>query len=336
MNPRPDKHELGRGERVLPGLWRLRLPLSWPGVPHVNAYAIAAGDGIVLVDCGVHDADSMEQLQYSLRQAGLRIEQVRQLVITHAHVDHWGQAAAVAAASGCEVWLHPNHRHGTFATSEPSAARTRMVEIGRQSGVPAKLLQQVLSAATVPSFMGPLPSRWNDLLPGIEIETDLGTFAVYETPGHAPSHVCLHEPAHRLLVSGDHLMGRVSHYYDYGYTPDPVGEFLSSLALVDELDARLCVSGHGKPFNDVHAHVEGNRTLVQQRLASVMAGLAAPAPNHAGWAAAELIPGVFGAQLTVAAAGWWVQEMLVLLGHLELQGRIVRAEEDSVKRWRIA
>ena len=41
-----------RGERGVAGLWRLRLPLPWPGVPHVNAWAIAAGSGVVLVDTG--------------------------------------------------------------------------------------------------------------------------------------------------------------------------------------------------------------------------------------------------------------------------------------------
>ena len=39
----PTKRELGRGERVLPGVFRLRLPLPWPGVPHGNAWAVAAG-----------------------------------------------------------------------------------------------------------------------------------------------------------------------------------------------------------------------------------------------------------------------------------------------------
>src|SRR5437763_1772998 len=72
------------------------------------------------------------------------------------------------------------------------------------------------------------------VVPGVKIETDLGSFDVYETPGHAPAHVCLHEPRRGLLVSGDHLLGRVSLYYDYGYTPDPAGEFLASLDTVDE------------------------------------------------------------------------------------------------------
>jgi glyoxylase-like metal-dependent hydrolase (beta-lactamase superfamily II) len=79
------------------------------------------------------------------------------------------------------------------------------------------------------------------LLPGLDIETDLGTWNVYETPGHAPSHVCMFQPEHRMLISGDHLLGRVSLYYDYGYSPDPAGEFLQSLDVV-ERSTRACAS----------------------------------------------------------------------------------------------
>src|SRR5580692_11678270 len=95
------KRELGRGEKVLPGLWRLRLPLPFPGIPHCNAWAIQSGDGLVLVDCGIHEAagedhpSSLSQLERAMAQVGLRLEQVHKLVITHAHVDHWGQAATV-------------------------------------------------------------------------------------------------------------------------------------------------------------------------------------------------------------------------------------------------
>ena len=39
--PKPArKRELARADRVLPGVWRLRLPLPWPGVPHGNAWAV--------------------------------------------------------------------------------------------------------------------------------------------------------------------------------------------------------------------------------------------------------------------------------------------------------
>ena len=60
------KRELGRGERVLPGIWRLRLPLPWPGVPHCNAWAVACDGGFVLFDSGMNEPDSLEQLERAL------------------------------------------------------------------------------------------------------------------------------------------------------------------------------------------------------------------------------------------------------------------------------
>ena len=60
-----------------------------------------------------------------------------------------------------------------------------------------------------------------DLLPGVEVETDLGAWQVHETPGHAPSHVVLHQPERRLMISGDHLLGRTVLFFDHGHTPRP-------------------------------------------------------------------------------------------------------------------
>ena len=97
------KRELGRGDRVLPGVWRLRLPLPWPGVPHCNAWALAAGDGIVLVDTGMHEPGSMAHLERALEQVNLRLENVRLLLCTHAHSDHYGQAATIVERAGCEL-----------------------------------------------------------------------------------------------------------------------------------------------------------------------------------------------------------------------------------------
>src|SRR3954463_11605338 len=91
MSAARHRKELARADRVLPGLWRLRLPLPWPGVPPVNAWAIAAGSGVVLGGTGLHEPGAMRQLELALDQAGLGIEHVRLLACTHAHSDHYGQ-----------------------------------------------------------------------------------------------------------------------------------------------------------------------------------------------------------------------------------------------------
>jgi glyoxylase-like metal-dependent hydrolase (beta-lactamase superfamily II) len=276
---KPTRRDVGRGERVLPGVWRLRLPLPWPGVPHCNAWALAAGDGVVLVDTGMHQPGSMAHLERALDQAGLRVEHVRLVVLTHAHVDHCGQAPVIAERTGCEVWLHPRHQHRTEAAPNPG-----------QAGVLR-------------------PDR--DLVPGVEVQTDLGAWRVIETPGHAPSHVCLHQPEHRLLISGDHLLGRVSLYFDHDHSPDPVGEFLTSLDAVEGIDARLCLAGHGRPFIDVDAHVQANRSLVAERLEQVRELL-----SERPLTARELAPRLYGEAYTDLTAGWLESKCEAWLTHL--------------------
>jgi glyoxylase-like metal-dependent hydrolase (beta-lactamase superfamily II) len=166
-----------------------------------------------------------------------------------------------------------------------------------------------------------------DLLPGVVVETDLGAWDVYETPGHSPSHVCLFQPERRLLISGDHLLGRVSLWFDFGVTPDPAGEFLHSLDVVDALDARLCLAGHGRTFTDVRAHVDANRALVAEQLGRTVAGLAGEPLT-----AFELVGRIHDAPLTPLNANWWLNETLVWLTHLEATGRARRIPGEP-ERW---
>jgi glyoxylase-like metal-dependent hydrolase (beta-lactamase superfamily II) len=321
--------EVGRGERVVPGIWRLRLPLPWPGVPHCNAWALAAGDGIVLVDCGMHIRGSLQHLERALEQVGLRLELVRLLVCTHAHIDHCGQAAAIQERAGCELWIHPDHRHLTAPSDDPEAALVRRIEVARQSGVPeAPLRAWAEERRSEESGMsGPLaPDR--DLVPGVEVRTDHGAWEVIHTPGHAPSHVVLHQPQQRLLITGDHVLGRVSLYLDRGWTPDPVGEFLRSLDVVDALDARLMLAGHARPFTDLHGHVDAYRALVRSGLDGVRAALEA----GGGATAYELLPEVQRGEDAPATTAWALTMTLAYLEHLEAQGLARRDGEDPV-RW---
>jgi glyoxylase-like metal-dependent hydrolase (beta-lactamase superfamily II) len=323
------RRELGRGERVLPGVFRLRLPLPWPGVPHCNAWAIRAGDGFVLVDTGMHQPDSFPHLERALAMCDLRLEDLRLVVCTHAHSDHYGQAATIVERSGCELWMHPRHQHLTAAAQDPEAALARRLEVARQSGVPEEPLRRYAEGRRDHgSGVAAIVEPDRELLPGIVVETDLGTWTVHETPGHAPSHVCLFQAERRVLISGDHLLGRVSLYFDYGASADPVGEFLESLDRVDALDARLCLPGHGRTFTDVRSHVNANRALVHGRVGRVLDTIAAEPLT-----AFEVVPRVYGRDLTPLTAQWWLSETLCYLTHLEATGR-ARREPGEPERWR--
>ena len=322
------KRELGRGERIQRGVFRLRLPLPWPGVPHCNAWAVAADDGVVLFDTGMHQPGSLGELERALAMCGLRLEQVRLVVCTHAHLDHCGQAAEILERAGCELWMHPNHTHLRRMMDDPQAVVDRQIEIARQSGVPEEPLRRYAAARdSRAAGMFPVPEPDRALVAGMTIDTDLGPWSVYETPGHSPSHVCFFQPERRLLISGDHLLGRISLYFDYGYSPDPVGEYLSSLELVEGLRARLCLPGHGRTFADVQAHIDASRALVHQRLEAVLSAVA-EAPRSAF----EIVPHVYGQALSEQNAHWLLSKVLSFLQHLQAAGRVRRIPGEP-ERW---
>jgi glyoxylase-like metal-dependent hydrolase (beta-lactamase superfamily II) len=318
-----------RADRVLPGVWRLRLPLPWPGVPHGNAWAVTANDGIVLFDTGI-GGEGTARLEQALAQAGFGLADVRLVACTHAHADHYGLAGPIIEASGCELWIHPAWEHVRAMVEDPEAALEQRIEVARQSGVPPAALREYEQRrrGQNPGIDALVPPD-RELLPGVEVKTDLGSWQVHETPGHAPSHVCFHQPERGLLISGDHLLGRISLFYDYGHTPDPVGEFLAGLDEIAPLDAELCLSGHGRPFRDVAAKIAATRAEAEAQLARVRRSLAdGPKP------AFETVPDLVGTEdLDPATAAWGLQIALAYLDHLALAREATRTEDGDSVRW---
>jgi glyoxylase-like metal-dependent hydrolase (beta-lactamase superfamily II) len=320
--------ELGRGERIMRGVYRLRLPLPWPGVPHCNAWALSAGDGFVLVDTGMHDRQSMAHLERALEMCNLRLEDASLVVCTHAHSDHCGQAVPIAERAGCELWMHPSHELMSRMVEDPEAVLARRLEVARQSGVPEEPLRRYAAqrGTSEPGIVGPLQAD-RDLVEGVTVQSDLGEWVTYETPGHAPSHVCLFQPERRLLISGDHLLGRISLYFEYGYSPDPVGEFLGSLEIVERLGARLCLAGHGRTFTDVHAHIHGNRALVEEHLFKVLKAVEGREAT-----AFEVVGAVYGESLSQQNGQWLLSQTLGYLTHLQSTGGVQRISGEP-ERW---
>ncbi len=325
--------EMPRTDRILPGVWRLRLPLPWPGVPHGNAFAVAADGGAVLFDTGIGGEGRLQQMELALAQAGFALIDVRLVVCTHAHVDHCGLAAPITEAAGCELWIHPAWEHIRRLIDDPDAALDRRLEVARQSGVPGWALERYeASRRGVDTGIDGVLAPDRDLLPGVEVETDLGAWQVHETPGHAPSHVVLHQPERRLLISGDHLLGRVSLFYDYGHTPDPVGEFLNSLMVVEGLDTGLCLAGHGRPFRDTGAKIAAYRELAAEQTARIRKSLA-DGPKTAF----ETVPDLVGREnLNPATATLGLQLALAYLDHLALLGEAIPVEGSDPRRWELA
>lgn len=318
---------------VRPGLWQLRLPVAWTDITHVNAYLLERSDGgVTLVDCGSAGADSCwDALATAIGRAGHDVAAIRELVITHAHSDHFGLARQVVEESGCTMLMHPAHEAFTDGLNEPERIYAARGRRALREGVPPELVHLYADVREeTEGAQAPIP-RFTPLREGMTFETVHGSWRVIETPGHAPSHLVFHQPQARLLLVGDLVSRFFAPWFDYGYTHDTVAEFAASLDRVAPLEVDLALPGHGRPIEDFAELVEMHREALAQRLADVEAAIAGGAPN-----AYEICERVFEPTPSDEAKVWRLAEVAAYLRHLRLTGRIARDESGDVYAYSVA
>jgi glyoxylase-like metal-dependent hydrolase (beta-lactamase superfamily II) len=322
-----------RCERTLPGVWRLRLSLPWPGVPHGNAWAVAADGGIVLFDTGRGDPARLRELDLALAGAGFGVEDIRLLICTHSHADHYGLAAEITAVAGCELWMHPAWGHIREMADEPLLAYEHRAVRARENGVPEAVIERHREAveADPRNGFGPLREPDCELVTGVEVETDVGTWRVLETPGHDPAHVILHQPGSGLAITGDHLLGRVVLHFDYGNSPDPVAEYLTSLAATEALGIELCLAGHGRTFRDPVGKIEETRGAIASTRRQI-AELLAARPRTAFELLAEIRGEEFAAH---PATVYEISLFLAFLDTMAATGETIPVADIAVRQWRL-
>jgi len=108
---------------------------------------------------------------------------------------------------------------------------------------------------------------------GEEVTAGDFTFRVLWTPGHSPGHICLYEPARKVLLSGDHILPGITP--NVGLHPqsgtDPLGDYLRSLKEIRKMDISLVLPGHEEPFADVGKRIGELIRHHQQRNSNIIA-----------------------------------------------------------------
>jgi glyoxylase-like metal-dependent hydrolase (beta-lactamase superfamily II) len=326
---------------VAPAVHRMALPLGIHGVPTVSAYLLHGDDGDVLVDCGIAaDAgeggagdDPCGALAAALDAAGSSLERVRCLVVTHAHIDHFGLAGEVVRRSGGELWMHEATQLDLAKYGDPDEAVDRRALMLADHGLYGPEL--TTSAEGLRDWMPVMPSvgRPDRLLAGGERVTVGGrTWEVVPTPGHSPGHVCLWSAADRILCSGDHLLRVVSPpvTFERGFEPDPMGSYLDSLDRVAALEPDLVLPGHGPPFRDGARRARTIADGKRRRLDQVRDLL-----RQRERTATEITGEFFRGELSGAQRHFAMAEILADLAYFETRGSLTRTRRpDGVFVWR--
>lgn len=337
VGPAPESWSVDPGAvgtfEVRPGLWTLRLPVAWSDITHVNAYLLERPDGgVTLVDCGSAGDDTCwDALVTAIGRAGHDVSDVRELVVTHPHSDHFGVARQLVEETGCTMRMHPAHEAFTDGTNEPDRIRAARRRRALREGVPEELVHLYSDVREeTEGAQAPLPA-FTPLREGDTFETVHGTWHALETPGHAPGHLVFHQPESRLLLVADLISRTFAPWFDYGYTEDTVAEFRGSLERALDLAVDVSLPGHGRPIEDHRDLVASHLRDLRQRLDDTVAAVA-EGPTHAYGLCAR----VFDPADTDQGTVWQMVEMVAYLRHLRLTGRIVRDEMGATFSYRPA
>ncbi|MFI1739033.1 MBL fold metallo-hydrolase [Streptomyces sioyaensis] len=174
--------------RITRTVWHLPFPVG-------HVYFVALPDaGYAVVDTGV--PGSAPAVLDALARLGGRPDQLRQIVLTHCHLDHMGAAADLVAATGARVLagaLEAPYIRGTAPAPEPELTPA---ERPLHEGIMADLT----AAGTPPLRPVEVDVELHD---GDTLDGWPEPVQVLHVPGHTPGGIALHLPASRLLFPGD-------------------------------------------------------------------------------------------------------------------------------------
>jgi glyoxylase-like metal-dependent hydrolase (beta-lactamase superfamily II) len=247
--------------RCAPGVYRIPLPLPNDGLRAVNVYALADGDGLTLVDAGWALAQSREALSTALGGLGAGLPDVRRFLVTHIHRDHYTQAVVLRREFGMRVALGRGEQPGLEELSRPRRERRGQLEQLLRAGA-HEIIQQ-LERLAPPD--GPaeyeFPDDWID--DGAQIVVGEGhpdhrVLEAIATPGHTRGHVVFADPAGELLLSGDHVLPRITPSLGLEPAPgkSPLADFLTSLELLRSRPDAVLLPAHGPTGMRVHQRVD--------------------------------------------------------------------------------
>ncbi|MCC7105191.1 MAG: MBL fold metallo-hydrolase [Chloroflexi bacterium] len=243
---------------VLPGVFQFRLPMAGSRLRHVNAYLLKSDDGYVLVDCGWDQPDVLEALQSALRTLGVALDDVRSLVVTHYHSDHYGLAGTLVRMARPRLLMHRlDWSHIRENMRDVAVAHDLATAWLERNGLPRVVWDddQLAMLHSIRRFTVVEPDA--ELEDGEPISVGQHVFRVIWTPGHTAGHICLHDAERRVLISGDHILDPISPNVSFS-RPDlvnPMGAYVQSLRTVGALDADLVLPAHGEPFRGLSRRV---------------------------------------------------------------------------------
>ncbi|MFD7011950.1 MBL fold metallo-hydrolase [Rhodococcus jostii] len=241
---------------VAPGVHRIPLPLHDESLHAVNVYVLEGEDGLTLIDSGEAGTASASALAAALRQLGHGLEDVRDVLVTHVHRDHYTLAVALRQEFGTAVHLGRSEeaslRLSADATRHSLATQFAMIA---ECGAADLAVEIARDDEPLPASAWEDPDVWLD---EGQLKVGARLLDAIATPGHTRGHLVFRDEAGGLLFAGDHVLPHITP--SVGLEPAsvslPLRDYIHSLRLVRALPDTQLLPAHGQVSPSVHDRVD--------------------------------------------------------------------------------
>jgi len=319
------QHEpIPEAREVASDVWKITMPIPFP-LRTVNVHALVGRDGWALIDAGMGMPDSRAAFQAGLQRAGLTIDTLRTIVLTHHHPDHIGLSGELQEQSGATVYMHPIDEESVqiIWSGRMPQRFNRVSDFFLKHGLPPTELwfTQVDSEAMRTIINVPPHEAFTLVEDGAYLDLVGERYRVIWTPGHSDGHICLFRERDGVFLAADHVLPRITPnigLYSEHDRPNPLGDYLDSLKKVSTLPASIVLPGHGEPFTDLAGRTREITQHHAEREMQILS-LIEEQPQHAYQIALQL----FGPRMkNNEAKRMAVAETLSHLEHLRIAAQV--------------
>ena len=322
---------------IATGVYQLKVPIPDNPLGHTNVYLLQGDGEYHLIDTGWNDAAAFQVLSNQLGEIGVSFKKISQIIITHAHLDHYGLSSRLKELSRAKIAMHRLEKDLLGFRNINMEEFFRQTEQWLQiNGVPTSELPASPISFTRMRRVSPA------VLPDITLQgketISAGAFnlQVIWTPGHSPGHICLYEPNRKVFFSGDHILPTITPNVSLQpqSTANPLGDFLNSLNNVKQLDVNLVLPAHEYQFADLPTRVDEIIHHHELRNLEVLEAISKE-PKTAYQISQRItwMP-AFGGVSFQGLAPWdkrmAISETLAHLEAMRVDGRIAKVNQDSI------
>jgi len=261
-----------------------RIPLeAFPGF-WAYVYVVQKDQYCVLIDAGSGTDTSHTNLLSGLQQAGLQPSDLTHILLTHAHIDHFGGLTKLRPITNARIGVHELDVQ-TVAHHEARLALMgrRLASFLADTGLAEETREQILSIYRFTKAIYqsvPVDFTLREAQGGAYEAADmrLGEFEFIHLPGHCPGHVAIR--LDDVIFCGDMVVERVTPHL----SPESINpycgldHYLESLARFQHWakGARLILNGHNDVITDLPAQIESTKQNILRRMGKAIEALSEP------------------------------------------------------------